>query len=62
MPAIVRRDVRFALPPDRIGDWHVNGVANTHYFNALSLMFPAGERFSSMRFATTGIAFRIPNY
>ncbi|CPG80214.1 metal-dependent hydrolase [Burkholderia pseudomallei] len=45
MPAIVRRDVRFALPPDRIGDWHVNGVANTHYFNALSLMFPAGERF-----------------
>ncbi|SMG00047.1 metal-dependent hydrolase [Burkholderia singularis] len=45
MHPIIRRDIRFALPPERIGDWHINGVANTHYFNALSLMFPAGERF-----------------
>ncbi|KVD89601.1 metal-dependent hydrolase [Burkholderia sp. ABCPW 14] len=43
--AIVRRDIRFALPPDRICDWHTEGVGVTHLFNALSLLFPAGERF-----------------
>jgi uncharacterized protein len=41
----VRRDVRFALPADRISDWHQDGPAVTHFMNALSLMFPAGERF-----------------
>lgn len=41
----VRRDVRFALPPDRACDWHTEGVPVTHFFNALSLLFPAGERF-----------------
>ncbi|KIX51741.1 metal-dependent hydrolase [Burkholderia pseudomallei] len=45
MNAIVRRDIRFALPPDRICDWHTEGVGVTHLFNALSLLFPAGERF-----------------
>jgi predicted metal-dependent hydrolase len=41
----VRRDVRFALPPERASDWHVKGVPVTHFMNALSLLFPAGERF-----------------
>jgi predicted metal-dependent hydrolase len=41
----IRRDIRFALPPDRACDWHVEGVAITHFFNALSLLFPAGERY-----------------
>jgi uncharacterized protein len=41
----IRRDVRFALPPDRACDWHVKGVPVTHFMNALSLLFPAGERF-----------------
>jgi uncharacterized protein len=42
---IIRRDVRFALPPDRINDWHAQGPAVTQLFNAMSLLFPAGERF-----------------
>ncbi|MCA3859791.1 MAG: metal-dependent hydrolase, partial [Burkholderia sp.] len=41
----VRRDIRFALPPERARDWHVQGVPVTHFMNALSLLFPAGERF-----------------
>ena len=41
----VRRDVRFALPPERAVDWHHEGPALTHLLNALSLLFPAGERF-----------------
>ncbi|KDB06861.1 putative conserved protein UCP07580 [Burkholderia sp. lig30] len=41
----IRRDIRFALPPDRARDWHVRGVPVTHFMNALSLLFPAGERF-----------------
>jgi uncharacterized protein len=48
----VRRDIRFALPADRICDWHQEGPAVTEFMNALSLMFPAGERFfmDSVRF------------
>jgi uncharacterized protein len=41
----VRRDIRFALPPERIADWHEAGPVVTEYMNAMSLMFPAGERF-----------------
>jgi hypothetical protein len=41
----VRRDLRFALPPERACDWHRLGPHVTHFFNALSLLFPAGERF-----------------
>ncbi|KVE32625.1 metal-dependent hydrolase [Burkholderia sp. TSV86] len=41
----VRRDIRFALPADRAQDWHVQGAPVTHFMNALSLLFPAGERF-----------------
>jgi uncharacterized protein len=41
----VRRDLRFNLPPERACDWHLQGSHVTHFFNALSLLFPAGERF-----------------
>ncbi|MFL9863714.1 metal-dependent hydrolase [Paraburkholderia fungorum] len=41
----VRRDVRFNLPVERAKDWHGQGTQVSHFFNALSLLFPAGERF-----------------
>ncbi|KVG28399.1 metal-dependent hydrolase [Burkholderia ubonensis] len=41
----VRRDLRFDLPVERVKDWHGKGPHVTHFFNALSLLFPAGERF-----------------
>ena len=41
----IRRDLHFALPPDRVSDWHAWGTHVTHFFNALSLMFPGGERY-----------------
>ncbi|AOJ77782.1 metal-dependent hydrolase [Burkholderia ubonensis] len=41
----VRRDLRFDLPVERAKDWHGKGPHVTHFFNALSLLFPAGERF-----------------
>jgi predicted metal-dependent hydrolase len=41
----VRRDLRFDLPVERAKDWHGLGPHVTHFFNALSLLFPAGERF-----------------
>ncbi|WP_051362101.1 metal-dependent hydrolase [Solimonas soli] len=41
----VRRDLHFALPAERIGDWHDEGRHVSHFFNALSLFFPDGERF-----------------
>ncbi|WP_186025004.1 metal-dependent hydrolase [Burkholderia gladioli] len=41
----VRRDLRFPLAIERAMDWHGQGPAVTHFFNALSLLFPAGERF-----------------
>ncbi|MGU7772851.1 metal-dependent hydrolase [Burkholderia sp. MR1-5-21] len=41
----VRRDLRFDLPVERAKDWHGLGSHVTHFFNALSLLFPAGERF-----------------
>lgn len=40
-----RRDLRFALPAARACDWHAHGPYVTHFFNALSLLFPAGERY-----------------
>ncbi|AKE06923.1 metal-dependent hydrolase [Burkholderia dolosa] len=44
-PMPVRRDLRFELPVERVKDWHGHGPHVTHFFNALSLLFPAGERF-----------------
>lgn len=41
----VRRDLDFNLPAGRIGDWHPNGPQTSHFFNAMSLFFPHGERF-----------------
>lgn len=41
----VRRDVHPHLPPERICDWHERGQHVTHFINALSIFFPAGERF-----------------
>ncbi|HDR9123791.1 TPA: metal-dependent hydrolase [Burkholderia vietnamiensis] len=41
----VRRDLRFELAVERTKDWHAMGPHVTHFFNALSLLFPAGERF-----------------
>ncbi len=41
----VRRDLHFALPVERATNWHGQGMVVTHFFNALSLLFPAGERF-----------------
>jgi predicted metal-dependent hydrolase len=41
----VRRDVHPSLNPDRITNWHGRGNHVTHFLNALSLFFPAGERF-----------------
>ncbi|MGH8540879.1 MAG: metal-dependent hydrolase, partial [Stenotrophobium sp.] len=45
IPLPVRRDLRFDLPAARIGDWHGSGAHVAHFFNALSIFFPAGERF-----------------
>ncbi|KTC63586.1 metal-dependent hydrolase [Pseudomonas fluorescens ABAC62] len=41
----IRRDVRFTLPAERITNWHEQGPFITHFFNALSLLFPQGELF-----------------
>ncbi|WDD92889.1 metal-dependent hydrolase [Burkholderia sp. FERM BP-3421] len=41
----VRRDLHFSLPVERAKDWHGQGSQVSHFFNALSLLFPAGERF-----------------
>lgn len=41
----VRRDVHFNLPVERAKNWHGQGTQVSHFFNALSLLFPAGERF-----------------
>ena len=41
----IRRDIRFALPAERITNWHEQGAFITHFFNALSLLFPQGELF-----------------
>ena len=41
----IRRDIRFALPAEHIKNWHEQGPFITHFFNALSLLFPQGELF-----------------
>ncbi len=42
---IVRRDVRFELDGHDVRTWHPEGLHIAHFFNALSLLFPEGERF-----------------
>ena len=41
----VRRDLKLHLPEEKINTWHSNNRHITHFFNALSMLFPAGERF-----------------
>ncbi|AKH69435.1 putative metal-dependent hydrolase [Spongiibacter sp. IMCC21906] len=41
----VHRNLTFHLPAHRIHDWHVEGVHVSHFYNALSVFFPDGERF-----------------
>lgn len=41
----VHRNLQFNLPKARIHDWHPEGVQTSHFFNAMSLFFPDGERF-----------------
>ncbi|MDB5988572.1 MAG: hypothetical protein JWR16_3625 [Nevskia sp.] len=40
-----RRDFRFHLPPSRVRNWHGRGAHVSHFFNALSIFFPVGERY-----------------
>jgi predicted metal-dependent hydrolase len=40
----VRRDVKINLNEKHINNWHEQGAHVTHFFNALSVLFPAGER------------------
>ena len=40
----VRRDVKINLPEEHVSNWHERGAHVTHFLNALSLLFPAGER------------------
>ncbi len=40
----VRRDVKLHLPEEKVTRWHEGGAHVTHFMNALSLFFPAGER------------------
>ena len=41
-----RRDVRFHLPAERIGDWHdAAGPVFTAFLNTFSIVLPVGERF-----------------
>jgi len=44
-PGITPRDLTFDVDPSRIGDWAGGDVARTTFFNAMSLLFPQGERF-----------------
>ena len=40
-----RRDLRFKLNPESVINWHEQGPQVAHFFNALSIFFPEGERF-----------------
>ncbi len=43
--SIERRDVHFDLAGMDVRNWHPEGMHVAHFFNALSLTFPDGERF-----------------
>lgn len=40
-----RRDLHFKLSTESVSNWHAEGPQVTHFFNALSIFFPVGERF-----------------
>jgi predicted metal-dependent hydrolase len=56
----IRRDLHFDLPAERITDWHEQGPFITHFFNALSLLFPRASCFSWTACATTARASKTP--
>ena len=41
----IRRDVKFDFSNADMGNWHGDGPAVSHFLNALSVVFPDGERF-----------------
>ena len=44
-PHIVPRNVQFDFAPELPVNWHSDNPAISHFYDALSLTFPAGERF-----------------
>ena len=42
---VVRRDLRFDFTDCDFRNWHPDGLHVAHFFNALSIFFPEGERF-----------------
>ena len=42
---IERRDIRFDLDTADLRSWHPEGLHVAHFFNALSIFFPEGEKF-----------------
>lgn len=42
---VVRRDLRFDLADCDLRTWHPDGLHVAHFFNALSVFFPEGEKF-----------------
>jgi predicted metal-dependent hydrolase len=52
--SITPRDVEFELDPSRAADWNGGNIGRTVFLNALSILFPPGERF----FITSVNAFR----
>jgi predicted metal-dependent hydrolase len=41
-----RRDIRFKLPADKVGNWHYSGgPISTTFLNVFSVFLPVGERF-----------------
>jgi uncharacterized protein len=42
---VVRRDLRFDFSDCDLRTWHPEGLHVAHFFNALSIFFPEGERF-----------------
>lgn len=41
---IEKRDLRFEFSPDTLRTWHPEGPHVAHFFNALSVFFPEGEK------------------
>jgi len=42
---VVRRDIRFDFDTADLRSWHPEGLHVAHFFNALSVFFPEGEKF-----------------
>src|SRR5688500_17184178 len=42
---VERRDIRFDLDAADLRSWHPEGLHVAHFFNALSIFFPEGEKF-----------------